>query len=399
MNASASSPRHGFSLAGFACLAAVGFLAGCNRSNQAGGPPPVPEVAVQTISSRRLPLVSVLPGRIEPIRIAEVRARVAGILLHRVFEEGSEVKAGQILFEIDPAPFKANLESAEASLAKAQASLFQAGTLAKRYKSLLAVEGVSRQDYDNADAAARQAAAEVLAAKAAVTTARLNLGYATVTAPISGHIGRALVTEGALVGQNEATQLATIQQTNPVYFDFTESSNQVLQLRREIEAGTVKRIAAGATQVHLLLDDGSTYQHPGKLLFSDITVDPGTGMVTLRAEFPNPEGLLLPGMFARVRLEQAVQDSAITIPMRAVARGADGNATTLIVGADNKVELRTLKLGDAVGQDWVVLAGVRPGERVIVEGVQKTRPGGLVHPIPFSPEQDSPASAATPASH
>lgn len=391
-----SSRRHGLWSVAFACLAAAGLLAGCGKGPQARGPMPPPEVSVTTVSSQRLPIISELPGRIDPVRVAEVRARVAGILLHRVFEEGSNVKAGQVLFEIDPAPFKASLESAEASLAKARAAAFQARTLANRYKSLLAADGVSRQDYDNAEAGARQAEAEVLAAKAAVTTARLNLGYATVTAPISGHIGAALVTEGALVGQNEATPLATIQQTDPVYFDFTESSNEVLRLRRAIDTGRIQRVAPGTAEARLVFDDGSEYSHPGKLLFSDITVDPGTGMVTLRAEFPNPDGMLLPGMFARIRLEQGVQDSAIIVPMRAVSRGENGQGTAFVVGPGNKVELRTLTLGDATGENWVVYSGLRAGETVIVEGLQKVRPGMTVHPVPFQSEPDA---GTTPGTH
>ncbi|OIR01522.1 multidrug resistance protein MexA precursor [mine drainage metagenome] len=396
MNTLVSSRRHGLWSVAFACLAAVGLLAGCGKGPQARGPMPPPEVSVATVTSQRLPIISELPGRIDPVRVAEVRARVAGILLHRVFEEGSNVKAGQVLFEIDPAPFKASLESADASLAKARAAAFQARTLANRYKSLLAADGVSRQDYDNAEAGARQAEAEVLAAKAAVTTARLNLGYATVTAPISGHIGAALVTEGALVGQNEATPLATIQQTDPVYFDFTQSSNEVLRLRRAIDSGRIQRVAPGAAEARLVFDDGTEYSHPGKLLFSDITVDPGTGMVTLRAEFPNPDGMLLPGMFARIRLEQGVQDSAIIVPMRAVTRGENGTGTAFVVGPGNKVELRTLKLGDATGENWVVYSGLRAGETVIVEGLQKVRPGMTVHPVPFQSEPDA---GTTPGTH
>src|SRR4051812_23617695 len=331
---------------------------------QAQTPPP-PEVVVQVVATRRVAVTNELPGRIDAVRVAQVRARVPGILLKRTFEEGADVKAGDKLFEIDPAQFQANLNSAGAALAKAEATRKQAQTIVERYKGLLEAEAVSRQDYDNAVAAALQTAAEVQAARAAVTNATLNLGYATVTAPISGRIGRALVTEGALVGQNESTPLATIQQLDPVFFDFTQSSTEVLRLRRALTAGTVKSIAPGAAQVTLLLEDGTVYQHPGKLLFSDITVDPNTGMLGLRAEFPNPDRLLLPGMFARARLEQAVQDEAITVPMRAVARGAEGNATALVVGPANKVEARLVKLGDAVGDSWVVTEGLRAGERVI----------------------------------
>jgi len=383
------------SLAGLALLAPT---SGCKRgAAPAPAAPPPAEVTVQTISPRRVAVTNELPGRIEAVRIAQVRARVAGILLRRVFEEGADVKAGDVLFEIDPAPFKANLASAQASLAKAEAAQKQSQALLGRYKGLLEAEAVSRQDYDNAAAAALQAAAEVQVAKAAITNATLSLGYATVTAPISGRIGRALVTEGALVGQNESTPLATIQQLDPVDFDFTQSSTEVLRLRRALAAGTLKSVAPGAAQVTLLLEDGTNYQQPGKLLFSDITVDPNTGMLTLRAEFPNPERLLLPGMFGRARVEQAVQEEALTVPMRAVARGAAGNATVLVVGPDNKVEARQIKLGDAVDEAWIVTAGLRAGERVVLEGLQKARPGAVVNPVAADavrPVAPAPAPAA-----
>jgi membrane fusion protein (multidrug efflux system) len=378
------------SLAGILALGSA--LVGCKRSASTAAPqaPPPPEVAVQTITPRRVAVTNELPGRIDAVRVAQVRARVAGILLKRVFEEGADVKAGDTLFLIDPAPFKANVASAQASVAKAEASQRQSQAVADRYKNLLAEHAISQQDFDNAFAAAQQAAAEVLVAKAALTNATLNLSYATVTAPISGRIGRALVTEGALVGQNETTPLATIQQLDPVYFDFTQSSTDLLRLRRALEAGTVQSISDGAAQVKLLLEDGSHYQHVGKLLFSDITVDPNTGMLTLRAEFPNPERLLLPGMFARGRLEQAVNEVAITAPMRAVSRGAGGTATVLVVGPENKVEQRSIKLGDAVGDSWIVTEGLRAGDQIIVEGVQKARPNAVVKPVPFN--EPSPAA-------
>src|SRR5688572_7483984 len=298
-------------------VACLTLVTGCKRgaSNAAATAAPPPEVAVEVIAPRRVAVTNELPGRIDAIRVAQVRARVAGILQKRVFVEGADVKAGETLFEIDPAPFKANFASAQASVAKAEASLKQARAVAERFKSLIAAEAISRQEYDNAIAAAQEDEAEVQVAKAAVTTATLNLGYATVTAPISGRIGRAVVTEGALVGQNETTPLATIQQIEPVYFDFAQSSTDVLRLRRALESGAVKSVAPGAAQVTLLLEDGSVYQHPGKSLFSDITDDPNTGMLALRAEFPNPERLLLPGMFARGRVEQAVNEDAITAPM------------------------------------------------------------------------------------
>ncbi|MEO6005748.1 MAG: efflux RND transporter periplasmic adaptor subunit [Opitutus sp.] len=369
--------------------------AACNRSAPAAPPAPPPvEVTVQTVKAERVAVTTDLPGRIDAVRVAEVRARVPGILLKRLFQEGADVKAGDKLFEIDPAQFQANYASAQANLAKAEANEKQARALAERARSLVEAEAVSKQEYDNAEAAAAQAAAEVQAVKAALSNSGLSLGYATVTAPIDGRIGRALVTEGALVGQNESTPLATIQQLDPVYFDFTQSSTDLLRLRRAVAAGTVKTIEPGTAEVTLLLEDGSQYSHPGKLLFSDISVDPSTGMVTLRAEFPNPDRLLLPGMFARGRVEQAVNEQAITVPQRAVARSAGGAATALVVGSDNKVEARVIELGDAVGDKWVVTKGLQSGDRIIVEGLQKARPGAVVKPVEVgSPVEPAPAAA------
>jgi membrane fusion protein (multidrug efflux system) len=335
------------------------------------------------MAAEALTLTTELPGRIDAVRVAEVRARVAGILLKRQFEEGADVKAGDVLLEIDPAPLQAILSSAKAVLAKAEANLKQAQAKADRYKALVEFNAVSKQDYDEAAAMALQAAAEVLAGKAGVETASLNLGYATVTAPITGRIGKAKVTEGALVGQNEATPLATIQQLDPIYFDFTQSSTEVLRLRRALEQGKLKSLAPGEAKVTLLLEDGTIYPHPGKLLFSDITVDLTTGMITLRALAPNPEHLLLPGMFARGRLEQAVDSAALTVPQRAVMRGPDGSATVLVVNATNTVEVRVIQAEATRGDKWIVSNGLKPGERVIVEGLQKAMPGQPVTPVPF----------------
>jgi membrane fusion protein (multidrug efflux system) len=370
----------------------------CKRSGPATPPAPPPtEVTVERVETRRVAVTNELPGRIDAIRVAEVRARVPGILLKRTFEEGADVKAGDKLFEIDPAQFEANLQSARAALAKAEANERQARALADRAKSLVEAEAVSKQEYENAEASAAVAAAEVQAVKASLSNTALSLSYATVTAPISGRIGRALVTEGALVGQNESTPLATIQQLDPVYFDFTQSSTDVLRLRRAVAEGTVKTIEPGAAQVTLLLEDGTAYQHPGKLLFSDISVDPSTGMVALRAEFPNPDKLLLPGMFARVRLEQAVNEQAVTVAQRAVARGAAGSATVMVVTPDNKVEVRPVTLGEAVGDRWVVAKGLAAGDSVIVEGLQKVRPGATVKPVAVgaiaAPSSSAPTAA------
>jgi membrane fusion protein, multidrug efflux system len=386
-------------------VAAVGILAATMPGCKPAGPtataaatPPPAEVVVQPIVPRRVAVTNELPGRIDAVRIAQVRARVAGILLKRTFTEGGDVKAGDILLEIDPAPFRANLASAQANLAKAEANQKHAQDSLNRFKSLMKDEAISRQDYDTAISAGLQADAEVQAAKAAVTNANLSLGYASVTAPISGRIGRALVTEGALVGQNESTPLATIQQLDPVYFDFTQSSADMLRLRRALEAGRLKSVTSGAAQVTLLLEDGTEYQSRGKLLFSDITVDPNTGMVSLRAEFPNPDRLLLPGMFARARLEQAVDEDAITAPMRAVTRGGGNAASVLIVDAQNKVEVRNVKLGDATGDSWIVTDGLKAGERIVVEGLQKARPGAVVKPVGAAvPPAAGPPAPATPA--
>jgi membrane fusion protein, multidrug efflux system len=350
--------------------------------------PPAPEVGVVTVNSQTVPVTTELPGRIDAVRVAEVRARATGILLKRSFVEGSEVKQGDVLFQIDPAPLQADYDSAKASLAKAQATLVDAQVKTDRYKALVAINAVSKQDYDDASAAALQAKADVEAAKAAVETAFLNLGYATVTAPISGKIGEAKVTEGALVSQSDATQLAVVQQLDPIYFDFTESSTDVLKLRQSFDKGLLQKVAPDEAKVTLLLDDGTAYQYPGKLLFADITVDPSTGMITLRSEFPNPDHILLPGMFARVQLEEAIDQNAVTVLQRAAALNGNGTATVMVVTADSKVEARTVKLGDALDDKWIVTDGLHAGDTVIVEGLQKIKPGAVVKTVPFQPEGD-----------
>ena len=388
-----------------ALLAAL--AAGCGRPpGQAGGPGgppggggPPPEVAVVTTAAESITLTTDLPGRIDAVRMAEVRARVPGILLRRRFEEGADVQAGSTLLEIDPAPLKAALASARAALAKAEANQKQTQAKADRYKALVEYHAVSKLDYDDARGAALQSEAEVLAAQAAVETATLNLGYATVTAPITGRIGKAKVTEGALVGQNEATPLATIQQLDPIYFDFTQSSTDVLRLRRALQSGKLTSLPSGEAKVTLFLEDGSVYPYPGKLQFSDITVDPSTGMITLRALVPNPDHWLLPGMFARGQLEQALDNAALTVPQRAVMRGADGSTTVLVVGANNTVQTRVIQAESARGDRWIVSSGLQPGERVVVEGLQKARPGAVVVPVPFRPPSSggtAPATAAMP---
>jgi membrane fusion protein (multidrug efflux system) len=334
-----------------------------------------------------------------------VRARAAGILQKRVFTEGSDVKAGQLLFRIDAAPYEASAASARAALARAQANLTQAAALAERYKPLLEANAISKQEYVNAVAAQKTAEADVATGRANVQTAQINLGYATVTAPISGRIGRALVTEGALVGQGDATQLATVQQINPMYVNFTQSTADVLRLRKAVESGQFKRAGGdgargangdAALPVRLILDDGSDYGQPGKLLFSDLTVDQTSGQITLRAEVPNPTGLLLPGMYVRVRLEQAHAEAGIVVPQQAVTRGSTGDSV-MVVGADGKVAPRPVKIGSSVKGQWVVLEGLKVGEQVMVDGFQKLRGNAPVKPVPWNPAASAAAASATPA--
>ena len=378
-------------------LSVVLLLAACGKSEAppaaAGGGMPPPEVGVVVATPGDVGLVTELPGRLEASRVAQVRARAAGILQKRLFREGSDVKAGQPLFAIDAAPYAAALQSAEATLARAQANLTQAAALAERYKPLLAANAVSQQEYANAVAAHKQAEADVAAGKAAVQTGRINLNYASVTAPISGRIGRALVTEGALVGQGEATQLAVIQQIDPVYVNFTQSAGEVMKLRRALADGQLQRAGGSeAASVRVVLEDGSEYALPGKLLFSDLTVDPSTGQITLRAEVPNPKGDLLPGLYVRVRLEQAQVANAITLPQQAVTRTQQGDHIT-VVGADGKLSQRTVKVGAARNNQWIVLEGLKAGEQVMVDGFQKLQmmpPGTPVKAVPWQ----APGSAA-----
>ncbi|MBC7490129.1 MAG: efflux RND transporter periplasmic adaptor subunit [Glaciimonas sp.] len=359
-------------------------LAACDQKSDANvqAAPPV-EVSVISIAPERLSLTTELPGRLEATRIAEVRARAAGIVLKRNFREGSDVKAGEVLFRIDPAPLQATYESTQASLVKAEANLTQANLKAQRYKPLVEANAVSKQDYDDAVALQKQAAADVASAKAARQTARLNLGYATVTSPISGRIGRAMVTEGALVGQGEATQLATVQQVDPIYVNLTQSSTDILKLQQAMKSGQLQSLGKEQVKVTLVTEDGSTYPKSGKLLFSDLTVDPNTGSVSIRAEFPNPDHSLLPGMYVRAKLEQAVSDQAITVPQQAVTRDMTG-ATVFVVGKDNKVAARIIKADNAQGDKWVVTDGLKTGDKVIVEGLQKIKPGAVVKPVPWA---------------
>jgi len=371
------------------------FLAGCGKGSSAppAAPPPA-QVGVVTVTQGDVGLVTELPGRLEASRVAQVRARAAGILQKRLFREGSDVKAGQVLFSIDAAPYAAASASAKAGLARAEANLAQAAALAQRYKPLVEANAISKQEYANAVAAQKQAEADVAVGKANVQTAGINLGYASVTAPISGRIGRALVTEGALVGQGDATQLAVIQQIHPMYVNFTQSASEVMKLRAAMDSGQFKRATGGdAASVRIVLEDGTEYSRPGRLLFSDLTVDATTGQITLRAEVPNPNGQLLPGLYVRVRLEQAQATNAMTLPQQAVTRSGQGD-TVMVVGADGKVSTRPVKIGSAKGNQWVILEGLKTGEQVMVDGFQKLQPGATVKPVPWQPAGAAAAPAA-----
>jgi membrane fusion protein (multidrug efflux system) len=381
-------------------LSFAALLAGCGQGSSAPSPgagaPPPPEVGVVTVTPGEVGLNAELPGRLEASRVAQVRARAAGIVQRRLFREGSDVRAGQPLFAIDPAPYAASLASAQATLARAEANLGQATALAERYKPLVEANAISKQEYANAVAAQKQAQAEVAAGRAAVQTAQINLNYASVAAPISGRIGRALVTEGALVGQGEATPLAIVQQIDPLYVNFTQSASEALALRRAMDQGRLQRVAGTqAAQVRVLLEDGTIHPQPGKLLFTDLTVDPGSGQVTLRAEVPNPGYTLLPGLYVRVRLEVAKAGNAVLLPQQAVTRASTGD-TVMVVGADGKVAQRSVKLGGNQGASWVVLEGLKAGEQVMVDGFQKLRPGITVKPVPASGMAGAPAAPTAP---
>lgn len=359
---------------------------------------PPPQVGVITADPGPVPLPAELPGRLEAWRSAQVRARVPAIVQKRRFVEGSRVRAGQVLFELDAAPFKAALASAEAAAARAEATLAQARAQLERNRPLAEAKAISAQDWLATQTTTMQAQADLAAARAAVQTARINLGYATVTAPIAGRIGRAQVTEGALVGQGEATPLALVQQIDPLYVNFNQSSAQLLQLRRAFDAGQLERAgAAAAAELHILLEDGSEYVKPGRLLFADSTVDPNTGQVSLRAELPNPGGELLPGMFVRVRLVMAAAPRGVRVPQQAVDRGPRGDTVT-VLGADAKPVVRPVKVGAAVGSDWVVLDGLAAGDRVVVDGLQKIRPGMPVQAVPWAPPGQAASAPAAAAS-
>lgn len=384
-------------LVGISLLTPLAFAACSDESQQkqAGGPPAMPPmpVGVVTVQAEAIPIVNELPGRVTPTRIAEVRPRVSGIVIERVFTQGSHVNEGDVLYRIDPEPFRLRVASAEAALQRAQAEQLNATQNANRNKELQARNVASTQALENSVAALAKADADVASAKAALSTAKLDLQYADVTAPISGRIGRAVITEGALVGAGTPEALATIQQLDPIYADFTQSVNDLLNLRRAAAAGTITGANESEAPVRLLFDDGTPYQHNGRLLFAEVTVDATTGQVTMRGQFPNPEDDLLPGMYVRIQIEQGIEKAAIAVPQQAVQRDTGGQALIYVVDAESKVAVRPVQTGRVIGDRWVINEGLQPGDKVVVEGFQKIRPGAPVAPQPWKPE----ATAATPA--
>lgn len=366
-------------LAAVLMLSGSFLLTGCdnNKSEQAAQQPPA--VGVVTLKTEPLKISTELPGRTSAYRVAEVRPQVSGIILKRNFVEGSDVKAGQSLYQIDPATYQAAYDSAKGDLTQAQANARIAQLTVKRYKPLLGTKYISQQDYDTAVATAAQNDAAVQVAKANVETARINLAYTKVTSPISGRIGKSSVTEGALVQNAQTTALATVQQLDPMYVDVTQSSEDFMRLRSELESGQLKQ-NDGKANVTLLMQNGNSYPQNGTLEFSDVTVDETTGSITLRAIVPNPNHALLPGMFVRARLDEGTNPNALLVPQQAVARTPTGQATVMVVGADNKVEARQVTTSQAIGDKWLVTDGVKAGERVISTGLQRAKPGAQVTP-------------------
>lgn len=375
-----TSSGQGFRIA--TLLMSCWALAGCEdqpRRAAANTAAPAPiEVTVLTVQRRDIPVTSVLPGRTAPYRAAEVRPQVGGLLRERFFSEGEAVKAGQPLFQIDPAPFEAAVQRAQAALARIQAVEQAAASTANRLRTLARSQFASEQNLENAEAALRQAQADVVSARAALETARIDLGYTRVTSPIDGRTGRATVTPGALVTANQTTALVTVTQLNPIYVDLTQPSAVLLQQRRDVASGALRRDSADRAVARLLLEDGSEYPHSGEVQFAEVIVDQGTGSVTVRAVFPNPDQLLLPGMFVRARIEEGVTDRALLVPQRAVLRTPRGEPMAFVVNSEGVVEQRVLTASRAIGNDWLVTAGLSPGDRVVIEGLQRIRVGARV---------------------
>jgi membrane fusion protein (multidrug efflux system) len=375
-------------------------LTACHRQNQAPPPADAPEVATVTVARQQVLLTTELPGRTSPYRIAEIRPQVNGLIQKRLFTEGSDVQAGQALYQIDPAPFQAALDNARAALGRAEANLPALQLRADRYKEALADKAVSQQDLDDATAALKQAAADIAYYQAMVETARINLGYTRVVSPISGRIGRSSVTDGAIATAYQPAALATIQQLDPIYVDVPQSTTELLRLQRRLEEKRMNRDGTNANQVDLILEDGTKYPLEGTLQFRDVSVDPTTASVILRMVFPNPNGVLLPGMFVRAVVKEGVNEQGILIPQQAVSRDPKGNPVALIVNASGKVEQRMLGLDRAIGDQWLVSSGLVPGDRVIAEGMQKVQPGTSVKEVPFDDgrkPETKPGNTALPA--
>lgn len=375
-------------------IAALAVLTTSCSKTQVPPPASVPEVATITVARQRVVLTTELPGRTSPYCIAEIRPQVNGLILKRLFTEGSDVKAGQELYQIDPAPFQAVLDNAKAALGRAEAHRPALQLRAERYKQALSEQAVSRQDFDDADSALKQAEADIQYYKAMVETARINLGYARVVSPITGRIGTSTVTDGAIVTAYQPVALATIQQMDPIYVDVRQSTTDLLRLQRRMEDGQLNRNVTDLKQVQVILGNGVTYPLEGTFQFRDVSVDPTTATVTLRMVFPNPKGVLLPGMFVRVLLKEGVNEHAILIPQQAVARDPKGNPIVSVVDNNGKVEQRKLGLDRVIGDQWLVSSGLAPNDRVIVEGIQKARPGATVKAVPFDDGRKQSANTA-----
>lgn len=372
-------------------------LSGCGKAKSDDKPGAGPaEVSIYTVKAAALPISTELNGRTAAFRVAEVRPQVGGIIQRRQFNEGGEIRQGESLYQIDPASYQAALDSAQATLAKVEANVTVSRLKLERYQELVKIKAVSQQDYDDAAATLKQGEADVAAAKAAVANARINLGYTRIIAPIGGRVGRSTVTPGALVTANQANALATIQQLDPIYVDVTQTSTELMRLRRDLASGALKRSGKDAAKVSLVLEDGTVYPLPGSLQFSEVSVDPGTGSITLRAVFPNPKQELLPGMYVRARLEEGIDEAAILVPQQGVTRDAKGNAVGLVLNGEDKVEQRQLKTRRALGDQWQVTDGLKEGDRLIVEGLQKVKPGASAKPVPFQPAGSAAAPAAKP---
>ncbi len=376
------------------------IAAGCGKSG-AGGPPQAgtPEVGIVVMRPERVTITTELPGRTVSQLVAEVRPQVSGIVTKRHFEEGADVKAGELLYQIDPAMYEAAYANASAGLARAEANVTAIRSRMERYKDLVKIDAVSKQEYDDSASALQQAFADIEANKAAKDTARINLAYTRVTAPITGRIGRSMTTVGALATAGQIVPFATIQQLDPIFVDVTQSSANLLRLRRSIEAGRIRDGGPDRARVKLLLEDGTPYPSEGTLKFSDITVDQSTGSFILRISFPNPRHVLLPGMYVRALIQDGVVENAILAPQQGVTRDRKGNAVALVLGPDNKVQQRVIAVDRAIGEKWLVASGLAAGDRVIVEGTQKVRPGAPAKAVPFGAAPQAGKAAGPPATN